>query len=365
MYLSLLEISLILYSLLFVYLIIGLIRTRHASRNDYVPVVSIIVAARNEEEHIAECVQSLANLHYPPDKLDIIIADDRSSDSTPSILKEYSQKYPFIRSFTTTPGNDQLRGKANAVAQALHLAKGEIILQTDADCSVEPDWVREIVKSYDEKTGVVSGYTLLHSNNWFSAMQALDWLMLFSVAAAGISWKKPITVVGNHLTYRRKAYDDVGGYQNIKFSVTEDYALIRAIYDQRKWQFRFRISSKAIVHSYPCDTLEELYLQRLRWGMGGLDMKLRDFFVMGIGTFLHAILILGLLFSPRMDYWFAAFVIKTILDVIVLTVPLKATRSFKLLKYILHFELFYIIYVVALPIALLLNRKIEWKDRKY
>ncbi len=197
------------------------------------------------------------------------------------------------------------------------------------------------------------------------AIQALDWIYLFSLAAAGIGWKKPLTVVGNHLTYRRKAYEDIGGYRSIKFSVTEDYALVRAVNDKTQWKFSFSTSAQSLVTSLPCPTAGELYRQRVRWGVGGLEMKFRGLAIMAVGFILHSLLLLGIFLSPRMDLLLDVFLIKTLADMIVLYRPLKTFKVASLLRYIIHFEIYFIFYVIILPFAVLFHQNVKWKDRTY
>ncbi len=365
MFLALLSISLLLYLIQSTLILLGVRRVQRSGHYSSEPTVTVIVAARNEEEHIGSCLDSLLNISYPHDKLEIIIVDDRSTDTTASIIASYSQHYPFVKTFTAEQSQSHLKGKANAVAQAIDRSSGEIILQTDADCTVKPEWVRETVSRYSPTTGIVGGFTLLRSDDWFGAIQALDWIYLFTLAAAGIGWKKPLTVVGNHLTYRRKAYDDVGGYRSIKFSVTEDYALVHAVEDKTRWDFNFSTSERSLVTSLPCSTANELYRQRVRWGVGGLEMKFRGLAVMAVGFILHALLLLGILLSPRMDLLLGAFLVKTLADMFVLYRPLHTFKVDSLFRYIIHFEIYFIIYVIVLPFAVFFHHNVKWKGRTY
>jgi cellulose synthase/poly-beta-1,6-N-acetylglucosamine synthase-like glycosyltransferase len=365
MFLVFLGISLFLYLIQSALIPLGIRRLRRFGQYGIEPSVTIIVAARNEEEHIGSCIDSLVTIDYPHEKLEIVIVDDRSTDTTASIISSYSQRYPFLKTFTAEPSDSHLKGKANAVAQAIDRSSGEIILQTDADCTVTPEWVRETVSRYSPETGLVGGYTLLRSYGWFGAIQALDWIYLFNLAAAGIGWKKPLTVVGNHLTYRRKTYNDVGGYRSIKFSVTEDYALVRAVNDKTDWKFGFSTSASSLVTSLPCSTAGELYRQRVRWGVGGLEMKFRGFAIMAIGFILHSLFLLGIFLTSRLDILLGAFIIKAAADAIVLFYPLHTFNAVSLLRYIIHFEIYFILYVIILPFAVLFHQNIKWKGRTF
>ena len=68
-------------------------------KDRYEPHVSIIISARNEEQNLPECLNSLANLDYPKDKLEIIIIDHDSQDGTYRILNDFAQKNKQFKIF--------------------------------------------------------------------------------------------------------------------------------------------------------------------------------------------------------------------------------------------------------------------------
>ena len=178
---------------------------RAPAADGYEPTVSVIVAARNEEERIAECLASLARLEYPAAKLEIIVVDDRSTDRTAELIGRSSAHHPSMRGITSGTPEGSLRGKANALLHGIEASRGEILMFTDADCRVPHTWVRETVSFFDDATGVVGGFTMLDAGGSFEGMQQLDWLFLFGVASSAAGWGMPLTAIGNNLSIRRKA----------------------------------------------------------------------------------------------------------------------------------------------------------------
>ena len=81
------------YFISVLYLFAGLFRLNH-KKNDKIHFCSVIVAVHNEESNLEKCLNSLVNQNYPADSFEVIIADDRSVDSTPQIINRYCQKYP-------------------------------------------------------------------------------------------------------------------------------------------------------------------------------------------------------------------------------------------------------------------------------
>ena len=112
------------------------------------PEVSVIVAARNEEDNILKCLKSLDKLEYPEDKIQIILVDDRSTDKTENIIENFIINKPKFTKIVTKKEIGRLKGKTNALANAVEIATGEIILTTDADCVMVPTWVKTTVSYY-------------------------------------------------------------------------------------------------------------------------------------------------------------------------------------------------------------------------
>ncbi len=330
---------------------------------DYEPTVSIIVAARNEEERIEQCLASLARLAYPSDKIEIIVVDDRSTDRTPEIIRKFSEEHRSVRTARTQPELGNLRGKMNAVALGISLSHGEILLFTDADCSVPSGWIRETVQTFDAETGIVGGFTLLESTEVFGGMQALDWIYLFGLASGTAGLKIPLTAIGNNLSVRRSAYDAAGGYEVIPFSVTEDYALVQAILQKTKYVLRFPVNPLAAVRSKPCQSWRELYRQKQRWGVGGLDMVPRGVAITAVGWVLNLALIVGWCFVG-FPVWIAAVAVKTLVDTMFLWKPLKELRCLSYLKYLPFFEVYFTFYVLAIPLVAIASRDVIWKERR-
>jgi 1,2-diacylglycerol 3-beta-glucosyltransferase len=348
--------------LLFIY---GVVKARYPIRNDYEPAVSIVIAARNEAGNIGRCLESIVHLEYPTDKLEVIIVDDTSTDGTTEIIRDFQSSHSLLKSIVAQPSSSGLRGKANAIAQGIDISCGEIIMMTDADCAVPPLWVRGTVRLFRNETGIVAGLTLLRIRNWFHGMQSLDWAYLLAVASATMHLKKPLTCIGNNFSFRRKAYDEVGGYRGINFSVTEDFALFTAIIETGRWDYCYPITADTLVTSEPCYTAGELYRQKRRWGVGGKDMRLSGMMIMVVGFVLHSLLIFGPFIPISWIPYCTCFAIKMIIDFSLLSVPLLKTEQLQQLKYFPAFEIYYIFYVILLPFAVFLGGDVVWKGRRF
>ncbi len=327
------------------------------------PVVSVIVAARNEENNIAACIESLVKLDYPRDKLEIFIVNDRSTDRTAEIMKSYLPEYPQLIYVDAAESEGRLKGKTRALVQAIELSKGEIIFTTDADCTVKSSWLKEMLKYYDADTGVVNSYTVIKPESIYSGFQSYDWLYLLTIAAGADGINNQLSCVGNNMSYRRKAYNEVGGYENIKFSVTEDFMLLKTIRDKTKWRVKFPLSGKIFNSTLPCPDFIDLYRQKKRWGKGGLDIRLAGFLVGLIGWCSAAALLLGWMFAG-LEVYLAFVLSKLLVDAFFVLIPVCKFKLLKIYLYLVPFEIYFALYAFFMPFILLFDRQVVWKEQK-
>lgn len=327
--------------------------------------VTIVVAARNEEQNIVSCIESLKALEYESELLEIIIVNDSSTDNTLNLIKSHTNNYPQFKilDLPETPEN-KLKGKLNALNEALKIATGEIIMLTDADCVVPPGWVSETVKYYSsDNIGMVCGYTrIAQGSPLFSKLQTLDWLYLQSLAAYSSGINQTLSSIGNNLSYSRDAYQAVGGYENIKFSITEDLALLRAINNTGKYKILYPINYERMVITRPCQNIKELIRQKKRWFRGGFGINALGY-LLGIVMYItNFVLLTGLLYLEPESY-LILISIKFISDLLIIIPPYFLLKFQKLIIYFPLFELYFAVYGVLLPFTFITGKKIAWKDR--
>ena len=120
------------------------------------PMITVFIAAHNEEKVIAGCMAALLNTDYPADRLKIIPVNDRSSDSTRSIIDGYAQRNPTrICPFHRTEGK---AGKSAALKDALQFAVGDIAIIFDADYVPGRGLLKQLVAPFfDPEVGAVMG----------------------------------------------------------------------------------------------------------------------------------------------------------------------------------------------------------------
>ncbi len=127
------------------------LRRRPVSMFDIQPSVSVIVTARNEEDKIRDKIVNTLALDYPADRLEVIVASDASDDRTDEIVAEYANRGArLVRS-------PQRQGKEYAQGLAIVVARGEILVFTDAAAMLEPDILNALARNFSDPTvGAVS-----------------------------------------------------------------------------------------------------------------------------------------------------------------------------------------------------------------
>jgi poly-beta-1,6-N-acetyl-D-glucosamine synthase len=122
----------------------------------YRPMISIVMIVRNEESCLEEKLSNLLRLDYPPDKREIVIVSDGSTDSTDSILSHYEQQ--GVKAILEPSS----RGKAAGLNRAVALCRGEILVLTDARQMIDRDALGKMIDNFsDPQVGCVSGELML------------------------------------------------------------------------------------------------------------------------------------------------------------------------------------------------------------
>ena len=358
----------VLYLIIHLFLLSGLMKSSKLKKNDTgaLPSLSVIVAGRNEESNIKDCIRSLSELNYPEELLEIILVNDNSSDRTFEIMKDETKNKSFFKVISSEPdAKGILKGKANAIDNAIGICKGEIILSTDADCIVKPDWALNTVRYYSGNTGMVCGFTKMpEDDSLFGKIQSLDWIYLLTLAAASSGLNMILSCIGNNLSFSKETYNYSGGYSSIKFSVTEDLALMRKIYSDKKFEIKFPIDKECLVTTIPCKSISELISQKRRWFRGGTDVNLFGYIV-GFELYMINILFIFGIFFLNLKLYLILIFIKIFSEIIILIFVLNRLDLKSHLKMYPFFVFYFAVVGLLLPLSFVSGKKINWKGQRF
>ncbi|MBN2028614.1 glycosyltransferase [bacterium] len=331
------------------------------------PSVSVIIAARNEEKNIGHCIRAILEQRYPIDQYEIIIVDDRSEDRTAEIVKEIMEKHPHVKLISIKKSDRSVSPKKYALEQGISQATGDIILTTDADCTVQPGWIEALVRHFSQDVGLVAGYSPLVCQSHpslFHQLIALDALALAAVAAGSFGGNDPLTCNGRNLAYRRSAYDQTGGFHTICHLVSgDDDLLLHQMKKKTDWKMRYAIEKDSVVFSIPPQGFKAFFHQRIRHASKGryYPKMLKMGLVM---VYLFNLSLLVLLFLQLWIMLFAILGIKSLFEFLLLV---HAARIFHQKRSLLYFPLAAILHIpyVVLFGAWAQFGKFNWKETSH
>jgi cellulose synthase/poly-beta-1,6-N-acetylglucosamine synthase-like glycosyltransferase len=351
-------------------------RRLHFASSPSKPFVSVIVAARNEEKNIGQLLDHLVQQNY--DGYEIIIVNDRSTDKSASIIQQYQSKFPVLRSINVDSVPSDMPAKKNALSLGIAASKGEIFCFTDADCSPPSGWVSSLVSAFDEKTGLVAGYSpytappseghvpsaasgLLLQFIEYEEFKGAIW------SAGAIGMQKGWLCTGRSLAYRRCVYDEVGGFEKIKQSISgDDDLFLQLVRRQTSWKIRYVTDQASFVPTVSPSTFDEFVQQRIRHFSAGkyFPPMMKLFFF----SFHAANLLIFVAFASSLFFGLTIplvwpYLFKCAVDAVLFfnTAPLFGQRKFA--STFLLMEALYILYNAFIaPLGLI--KGFDWKPEK-
>ena len=244
--------------------------------------ISIILAARNESLHITNCVNALLAQDYPKNLLEIIVVNDRSEDDT---AERVHALIPSAAHALHLIDMQEGQGKKQALAKGIEVATGELIVTTDADCTMGEQWISTLAAYFEEhQPDLLMGPVIMAPTlHFFQRIQALEFTGILGSGAALCGLRAPLYGNGANLAYRKKSYQEAGGFASHQhLSSGDDMLLIQSI-KARKGKIAFIRSTDALVKTVPAKDLANFWQQRLRWT--GKNFRVLSPLAIGIGLF--------------------------------------------------------------------------------
>ena len=344
-------------------LMFGMFRIRRGTQA-HLPTVSVVVAARDEEAHIGRCIEALIAQDYPQDRIEIILVDDRSEDRTPEIARGYEG--PRLRVLRVKEARYACP-KKNALSLGIAHSHGEIVLTTDADCRPGPGWVAGMVRHFSPEVGMVAGHSPSDREEGIvPAILALEALAKAGLAAGSIGVGLPLSCTGRNLSYRRAAFEAVGGFDRVGHIVAgDDVLLLRLITARTPWEIRYATEPETVVPTASGPTApRRLYHQKARHASKSLHYGGAILIPAGVIYLFHLLLMIGipaaLMSSGVWDVAWVALGAKGVVDFLFLIQARRTLGSSVSLRHFPLLEAAYVPYVVIFSLIGAM-KKFQWK----
>lgn len=231
---------------------------------NYKPFISIMIPCHNEQEVIAETVENISLVDY--DSYEIILIDDRSTDTTAKIIDELSKKYEKVRCLIRQ--KDAFPGKSAVLNDAMKIAKGSVVLVFDADARIEPDFIKLMLPSLEPKgVGAVQARKNIINakQNFLTTCQYNEYIFDSYLQIGRDAVKGAVELRGNGEMIKREALEDINGWNND--TITDDLDMSTRLHI-KGWDIRF--CPDAIVNEEGVICFSALIRQRRRWVEGSI-----------------------------------------------------------------------------------------------
>jgi len=332
---------------------------------------SVLVAARNEADHLPHLLQALRAQQLPAACFEVIIADDHSTDGTTALVAVAAAQAPgAVHLVRLPPGH---HGKKAALAAAVAQARAPWVVCTDADCRPGPGWLRAYADLLAGQPGLhfISGpVRLTPGGAWFDGVLGLEFAGLVGVGAACIAQGRPTMCNGANLAFRRSTFHEVGGYaDNQGLASGDDEFLLHKMHQRYPAGVRFLADARAVVDTPAPATLRQLLRQRVRWASKWPHYRTRapqQLALLVLGANVSLALGLGLaLARPALGPWVAAgWALKLGADAWLLWPVLALLRRPRWLGWLLPLQVLYAPYALAVGLAGQRRAGYRWKGRQ-
>jgi poly-beta-1,6-N-acetyl-D-glucosamine synthase len=325
------------------------------------PLISVIIPVRNEEMRIGTLLKDLSVQEYK--NFEIIVVNDDSEDETLWMVSRYELKNLNVV-------HNKGKGKKAAITTGIAAARGSIVVTTDADCSVRPQWLKYIRAPFREQKVmmVFGGVRMQGEKRFFDSLQSMEFSSLIGSGASTAALGFPTMCNGANLAFRRNVFSELKGYQdNLDIPSGDDEFLMRKIHKRYPKGVRFINHPDAIVTTGTQDNPEAFLNQRIRWASKWKYNSSRITQAVAVAVVLFQLTFLVnwvLVFTPYILQSFFFIAIKMILEAAVL---LQVCRFLSARWNWLAFftlQVIYPFYVIGVAITSFF-RPFEWKHRIY
>ncbi|MEO7531739.1 MAG: glycosyltransferase [Sediminibacterium sp.] len=319
---------------------------------------SVIIPARDEEDNIYHCLQSILQQNYPADLLEVIAINDHSTDQTEMIIRSLQKEYHNLQLLNLSEhlgGNPLNAYKKKAIELAIAQSNGEWIVTTDADCIVANNWLKLYDAFIQQRQPVFVAAPVMFTNDhsFLSLFQLLDFISLQGITAAAVSAGYHTMCNGANIAYRKDVFYEVGQFKGIDdIASGDDMLLMHKIKQKYPKGLGYLFCRGSIVTTPPMPDWKSFFNQRVRWASKADKYKDKSiFWTLALVYAVNALLLLMLCWSPFVENgfynWLTLVIAKTIIELSLMIPVARFYGHGKALQWFFIMQPFHIIYTVV------------------
>ncbi|WP_299760821.1 glycosyltransferase [uncultured Pontibacter sp.] len=332
--------------------------------------ITVIVPVRNEAENILDLLHDLERQNYPRELLEVLVLDDHSEDDTAALVRRFILEPNLKVRCLQLDDYVKQSGKKAAVQVGVEQAEGELLVFTDGDCRVGPEWLRTYAFVYEtEHPYFISGpVSFHHTTTHFERMQLVEFASLIGIGGASIALGQPNMCNGANLAYPKAVFEKVQGFAgNENIASGDDEFLLHKVDKSFPGSVFFMKSPEAVVYTNARKDLISFVQQRVRWASKwksyqSLQVQLVALCVFQVNLLLFVAIPLVLWGSLAFEVFLAAYLAKFSVDFLFLSLVTKFLQERRYLWYLLPLQFVYIPYVLITAVLGLFGRY-SWKGR--
>ena len=312
--------------------------------SDKAPIISIITPTYNRADELKHLYRSIRQQSIDLEKLEFIISDDGSTDSTKSMVDKWVEMSEISIKFITQKN----QGPGAARNHGMMVAEGDLFLFIDSDCEAHPDWINIIYEEYQQNKFDAFGGPDGAKDDFSVLQKSIDFAMTSFFTTGGMRGHSKDMLAKffprtHNMGIKRSIYDQIGGFGGLRHG--QDIEFSNRI---RKSGARIKFLINAIVYHRRRTSLKQFFKQVFNWGvarinLGKIDKEMLEFihFLPSIAIIIFSIIsIVVLSIGIPIIYFILATLIPLICLAMFGTIKKKDIRIFHLLIIVIPAQIF-------------------------
>ncbi|HEX7492625.1 MAG TPA: glycosyltransferase [Bacteroidales bacterium] len=318
--------------------------------------ISVVVACYNEQKNLPVLLKSIVSQNYPKDLFEVIIVDDNSNDKTLEIAMEFKGMANILAI------SNKGKGKKQALRTGITASKGTLIITTDADCTMEKNWIRTIAAFYEINKAdmIICPVRLASVTGIFGRFQELEFLSLQGITAGSACSGNATMCNGANLAFTREVYLNHSDKLRDEINTGDDIFLLHSLKKVSGSKIFWLESLDALVITESSSTFLSFLKQRRRWISKAKVYRDRYSIILGIITFAAISLqlsyfIAALIYPVLTGVFLAILILKSVPDFLILLNTSDRYNKRSLMRWFLPAQLIYPFYILSVVLYSLIR----------